>query len=776
MRTSLLQLLKWVDGAPYVMRDRWVPLDFFACDAVLLQLPPSSLWHYASHTYGWEHVSTILRTRHIVSISLTFQAYNRAAIAIKQRHCVDGFNQNQRLLLTEGVAAAAVPSTLPVFGDPPIKKNEDEDGLEFVFVSSCSNADQWQADMLVESFERVHQRGSITRIITGCSTPALLNQVILGDHGMSSDGNHGGATDDETGAALFLYSKALPLHVLDGTRSLYDVLFYPDPDTSAVRSVAQVDLVPTLSLLMGLPIPFGNLGAVIPQLFFEPSSNQTSPSASISSNQTSFSAALAHLNDALWVNVHQLRHQFTTSQTIRMDLPAMLDLEATFAEAALQDGDAKGTHDLLQKYLADALALSRALYTQFDLVCMVHGVVLQLSTFLALHLTSFRPHRVPISILVGILVGFMWPAAARVLPPLLPGAPMPRYAATIGLSTVGLAFEWQPPSLSPKLSPKLSPIVSWRRSVGVTMLVVMHCLSLFSNSYLVVQDRVVLFISASNLVLVGMDLLAPPACSGPVTRGTGQVTRFVGLCVLHRVYAAWPVPNIVLSSMSMEWTYIPMLVVGVWIARVDPASLVSYVCVWMHWWDIWPLFVPWVVYAWGGLNILTTHPPSVLLVLLLLHGPTSPGPFGLFVAMSFLYQSGPSTTSSSSTSMWGYCFLIHSLYFQSGHGNSFASLQNAAGFVGVPSFYWPVAGTLLAVNTFGAFWLGLSLLLTTIRRPIVVAYFTLSAICTSVFVALSRRHLMVWAIFAPKFVFDALVSLVVHLLVLVQSCCNRVIL
>ncbi|KAF0748886.1 hypothetical protein AaE_007210, partial [Aphanomyces astaci] len=148
MRTSLLQLLKWVDGAPYVMRDRWVPLDFFACDAVLLQLPPSSLWyytkpniivtsvnmemhmviyrHYASHTYGWEHVSTILRTRHIVSISLTFQAYNRAAIAIKQRHCVDGFNQNQRLLLTEGVVAAAVPSNLPVFGDPPIKKNEED--------------------------------------------------------------------------------------------------------------------------------------------------------------------------------------------------------------------------------------------------------------------------------------------------------------------------------------------------------------------------------------------------------------------------------------------------------------------------------------------------------------------------------------------------------------------------------------------------------------------------------------------------------------------------
>eukprot|EP00644_Phytophthora_capsici_P004512 jgi/Phyca11/16294/fgenesh1_pg.PHYCAscaffold_19_\ len=31
--------------------------------------------------------------------------------------------------------------------------------------------------------------------------------AVLGDHGMSADGNHGGASDEETGAALFLYSK-----------------------------------------------------------------------------------------------------------------------------------------------------------------------------------------------------------------------------------------------------------------------------------------------------------------------------------------------------------------------------------------------------------------------------------------------------------------------------------------------------------------------------------------------------------------------------------------
>ncbi|ORY80303.1 hypothetical protein BCR35DRAFT_93441 [Leucosporidium creatinivorum] len=43
------------------------------------------------------------------------------------------------------------------------------------------------------------------------------------------------------------------------------------------RSVAQVDLVPTISLLLGLPVPFGNLGLPIPELFFHESSLPIAP-------------------------------------------------------------------------------------------------------------------------------------------------------------------------------------------------------------------------------------------------------------------------------------------------------------------------------------------------------------------------------------------------------------------------------------------------------------------------------------------------------------------
>lgn len=90
------------------------------------------------------------------------------------------------------------------------------------------------------------------------STDNTTVLFVFGDHGMTPDGNHGGASEDETGAALFCYSKGLPL-IKGGVA--------PKPYPGSLRTVHQVDLVPTLSLLLGLPIPFGNLGQIIPEMF-----------------------------------------------------------------------------------------------------------------------------------------------------------------------------------------------------------------------------------------------------------------------------------------------------------------------------------------------------------------------------------------------------------------------------------------------------------------------------------------------------------------------------
>ncbi|KOC63236.1 GPI ethanolamine phosphate transferase 3 [Habropoda laboriosa] len=69
---------------------------------------------------------------------------------------------------------------------------------------------------------------------------------VIGDHGMTKSGDHGGDSSNEVEAAMFVYSM-VPL------------VKYNSPG----NTVNQIDLVPTLSSILGTPIPFSNLGSVI---------------------------------------------------------------------------------------------------------------------------------------------------------------------------------------------------------------------------------------------------------------------------------------------------------------------------------------------------------------------------------------------------------------------------------------------------------------------------------------------------------------------------------
>lgn len=84
--------------------------------------------------------------------------------------------------------------------------------------------------------------------------------IVMGDHGMDPKGDHGGESDDEIEAALWVYSKK---PVFGRTKPA----FVTPPPTAKVRPVNQIDLVPTLALLMGIPIPYNNLGAPIEEAF-----------------------------------------------------------------------------------------------------------------------------------------------------------------------------------------------------------------------------------------------------------------------------------------------------------------------------------------------------------------------------------------------------------------------------------------------------------------------------------------------------------------------------
>ncbi|KAG2156893.1 uncharacterized protein EDB93DRAFT_1078807 [Suillus bovinus] len=114
--------------------------------------------------------------------------------------------------------------------------------------------------------EKLEQMDTLLRdVVAAMDDDTLL--IMLGDHGMDKMGNHGGDSVLETMSALWIYSK-VPLSLSEYTipEVILPVITFPG-SLVPHRHVQQIDLVPTISLLLGLPIPFNNLGTVIPELF-----------------------------------------------------------------------------------------------------------------------------------------------------------------------------------------------------------------------------------------------------------------------------------------------------------------------------------------------------------------------------------------------------------------------------------------------------------------------------------------------------------------------------
>ncbi|GJP45476.1 hypothetical protein CLOM_g4864 [Closterium sp. NIES-68] len=127
------------------------------------------------------------------------------------------------------------------------------------------------------------------------------------------------------------------------------------------------------------------------------------------------------------------------------------------------------------------------------------------------------------------------------------------------------------------------------------------------------------------------------------------------------------------------------------------------------------------------------------------------------------------------------------LFFASGHACTFDGLRYTAAFVGFNDFQYHRQGGLLALDTFGfshlipAFAIPLLALLAHPRssdsltkrsiKAILLFLFprAMATFTTTAFVAGMRRHLMVWSLFAPKYVFDAIGLLVLDVFLLFVS-------
>ena len=186
--------------------------------------------------------------------------------------------------------------------------------------------------------------------------------VVMGDHGMDSKGDHGGESDDEIQAAIWLYSKK----AVFGRRSPSDV--YP-PKSAKERPIAQIDIVPTLALLLGLPIPFNNLGAPIEEAFVGPDGSDV--------------RNLALVNQVTAAQINRYQSEYAKVQKVDDSVnarPTEAWENATRISASLQTSkkptksDWEATLTSFQKYQQENISMCRALWAQFSVSSMLYGI------------------------------------------------------------------------------------------------------------------------------------------------------------------------------------------------------------------------------------------------------------------------------------------------------------------------------------------------------------------------------------------------------------------
>ena len=724
--------------------------------------------------------------------------------------------------------------------------------------------------------------------------PTLL--LVMGDHGMTDDGNHGGATPPETRSALFIHSSVplIPASAASSTASLSLLAsLFPasDPAAAMRRDVSQIDFVPSLSLALGLPIPFGSLGALIPELFVSPP----------------FSApALPHtLLSALYVNSYQVwRYLSVYQQTAgSFSSAALQELGAVFVNASEtfarlleteeRDGSAaRGPEQeaeaarLFLLYLAGSAAMCREKWATFNVEIMTAAIAV-LATVVAMTAACLLSSQrcalsVPALVRPALLGAAVGSAGSLLTAAALPSISPLHHCVLLSCWASAAAVLWE---LLPSTRAAIAGCCNLRAvslpSVVSGLSLLCYMQGLFTNSFIIHEPQVVFFLAMSVL------LSAIPSSS---SRFTSQALAVVALRLTQHVGDV--VPSSTLSTAFFSPLQLVCIVGSVValpvllqrmaapLARAGDYRLVYRLALPLScllcllYWSLQsssssgsvsvPLLsaaltrlglagadgllirlgLPHAVYAigYGGIAVLlysgsqrrhpdpgsetASHSLSTKLessatsatVSSSLHqrktqarplpaqlngsdgvtvdhavldsGVQESGRSALSLAVlalllpSFLLLLGPNScpllllgllvlhhhpfVPASLPHLTFLFFLSLSLFFSSSHSQSFSSLQVAAAFVGFDDFHVLPAGLMLAVNTF------FHLVVLVLAAAACSSSASLAAVClfslrlclTAVNALVNRRHLMVWEIFAPKFVFDGLSAVAVSALAL----------
>ena len=209
---------------------------------------------------------------------------------------------------------------------------------------------------------------------------------VMGDHGMTMTGDHGGDSNDEISAALFIYGKKDNkdnIHIDD--KKNINVSTQLSTENTTPSAINQVDFVPTFCLLLDLPIPFSNLGKVIYDVVVPAAVKQV---------------------QYLRVNVEQVFRYLETynsyshnsggkplPKSIFNNIEKMIQEFREKRSTALNGSDVKIMLDLGNQLLSKAKQMCQSTFIEFKQDLMSYGATLIFLLMILLLVTTWVPNK-----------------------------------------------------------------------------------------------------------------------------------------------------------------------------------------------------------------------------------------------------------------------------------------------------------------------------------------------------------------------------------------------
>ncbi|CAG9538977.1 unnamed protein product [Cercopithifilaria johnstoni] len=630
----------------------------------------------------------------------------------------------------------------------------------------------------------------LAKVVDSIDNDTLL--LVMGDHGMTENGDHGGDELLEIDAALFMFAKK-------------KLIFTEPPE-----SVSQVDIVPTISLLLDSPIPYSNIGILIDCTILP-----------------------EHRALAISSNAEQMM-RYGRTIVAETQLPELDSLIRSFEN----NGNVENSID----YMRRLQELLRASWTEFNSNLMRIGFLSLIDTILSVYDSLYTGNILFASLVFRSGLFFIQTSVFLI-------GDDEHYIAILDFL---LSF-----SLIIRLVQTARTLFSFTSTIweiAVFCIAVTHALSFLSNSYIVFESSVIRFLTQTlvaiafwqsfsnrkhsnrhqprsflailgnrfswqrSLIFITVILLLRlgiffekcreeqgDACEDTIfsqsfshiPHSPVKVMRFM-IGILVQIVAACMATKYLQSYPSEIWTstlIFPRTVatIALWLSFWLPEDTLSHFA-------RFSLGTAQIVYGlsfinlliicfhaarigkfWSQSNCAISYLMCISSILFLILGDGLSFSFLSLIIIIFLI---PFIIDDEYYQIVLLVFLSSHGFFSLSHQPTFSSIPWQAAFVGVPGNFaiQIVPGALVVAHIFA------SQIITSVALPMLVVqqnhrqsglshwtyklilFHSLKALSVCAMAAIHRRHLMVWKIFAPKFIFESLSLCVLCFTLLITNC------